>query len=477
MTMTKQRTYRNIQGVCALLLSFVLVMSMVPTIAFAQAGGQITNGSWAMTDSGAFTVKPNDPIADPDTATISSMPWADEVPAFNNKVVTMKFETNSSKARIVLDQNAATIFQNKPYLKRVDLSALDNSQLTNMENMFAGSDAIETIVIGENFKLARTIGESVIVCHLPPGNWYSSKAEMTFTAEGISNSRADIADTYVRNDKEPTIIEGADSTWELTEETELMFTSSAHYKDYRDVFVDVDGSSVPQNGGTVFSYTKSESGTIVIGLTPAYLKQLGVGDHKIGIKSMNGTAWANFKIVDKNAKPDDPEDPENPDDPKDPENPDDPKDPNDPNTPNPDDDTQPTGTQTIYRLYNPNSGEHLFTTSIKEVETNVPLGWKNEGIAWKSPVLSSSPVYRFYNPNSGDHHYSISQIEMEVLIRIGWRYEGIGWYSDDKKTKPIYRLFNPNEIIGTHHYTTSAVEYDRLGLIGWKREQIGWYGL
>ena len=36
----------------------------------------------------------------------------------------------------------------------------------------------------------------------------------------------------------------------------------------------------------------------------------------------------------------------------------------------------------MYRLYNPNSGEHFYTGSQSEIKTIVAAGWKNEGIAW-----------------------------------------------------------------------------------------------
>lgn len=133
--------------------------------------------------------------------------------------------------------------------------------------------------------------------------------------------------------------------------------------------------------------------------------------------------------------------------------------------------------ETVYRLYNRSSGEHHYTTDSNEYSTLGRIGWIQEGIAWISPVSSSSPVYRLYNPNNGDHHYTTDSNERDTLVRIGWRYENIGWYSDDAKSAVVYRLFNPNETIGTHHYTTDANEYNTLGSIGWKKESIAWYAL
>lgn len=102
------------------------------------------------------------------------------------------------------------------------------------------------------------------------------------------------------------------------------------------------------------------------------------------------------------------------------------------------------------------------------------IGWNAEGYAWTAPT-SGTPAYRLYNPNSGDHHYTTDVSERDHLDRIGWNYEGIGWYSGG--SIPIYRLFNPNEVIGTHHYTMDVTEYRHLISIGWNDENIGWYGM
>ena len=131
----------------------------------------------------------------------------------------------------------------------------------------------------------------------------------------------------------------------------------------------------------------------------------------------------------------------------------------------------------MHRLYNPNSGEHLYTASSDERDRLTPLGWVYEGLGWTAPVKSSTPVHRMYNPNSGDHHYTMSAAERDSLVSIGWNYEGVGWYSDDSHRKPLYRQFNPNETVGTHNYTTSKQENDYLASIGWRPEGVAWYGL
>lgn len=136
---------------------------------------------------------------------------------------------------------------------------------------------------------------------------------------------------------------------------------------------------------------------------------------------------------------------------------------------------------TMYRMYNPNSGEHFYTANVVEAQNLKNVGWNYEGYAWVAPETSNTPVYRLYNKNSGEHHYTTSVAERDMLAGIGWNDEGIGWYSDDSQTTPLYRLYNPNatgaQEAGSHHYTTSAAERDMLVGLGWNDENVGWYGL
>ena len=108
--------------------------------------------------------------------------------------------------------------------------------------------------------------------------------------------------------------------------------------------------------------------------------------------------------------------------------------PNEPDTPD-----TPAKTVDMYRLYNPNSGEHFYTASAGEKDFLVNVGWTYEGIGWKAPATSNTPVYRVYNPNAGDHHYTTNKAERDNLISVGWKDEGIGWYSDETEGLPIYR--------------------------------------
>lgn len=133
----------------------------------------------------------------------------------------------------------------------------------------------------------------------------------------------------------------------------------------------------------------------------------------------------------------------------------------------------PVQTNAMYRLYNPNSGEHFYTANASERDKVRNAGWRYEGVGWQAPK-SGTPVYRLYNPNAGDHHYTPHAYEKDHLIKVGWRYEGVSWYSGG--SKPLYRLYNPNAKAGAHHYTLLQSERNNLIKQGWRNEGIGWYG-
>jgi len=133
------------------------------------------------------------------------------------------------------------------------------------------------------------------------------------------------------------------------------------------------------------------------------------------------------------------------------------------------------GFNAMYRMYNPNSGEHFYTADLSEANGLSAAGWNYEGVAWYAPE-TGSPVYRLYNPNAGDHHYTTNWAEKNMLASLGWKDEGIGWYSSESGTA-LLRLYNPNATgAGAHHYTTDTSEKNNLISNGWKDEGVGWYG-
>lgn len=131
-------------------------------------------------------------------------------------------------------------------------------------------------------------------------------------------------------------------------------------------------------------------------------------------------------------------------------------------------------TVAMYRLYNPNSGEHFYTGNVAERDKVRKAGWAYEGIGWQAPT-SGDPVYRLYNPNAGDHHYTMFAYERDNLKKHGWRYEGVSWYSDKSKAIKVYRAYNPNAKAGSHNYTINYNEQRNIINHGWRDEGIAWY--
>lgn len=132
---------------------------------------------------------------------------------------------------------------------------------------------------------------------------------------------------------------------------------------------------------------------------------------------------------------------------------------------------------TIYRLYNPSSGEHLYTPDKNERDVlSQKHGWVYEGVGWVA-ASGGSPVYRLYYPPTGDHHYTMDAYERDTLSsKYGWIYEGIVWYSDGDI--PLYRQYNPKLKAGSHHYTMDAYESKIIcSKHGWIYEGISWYAL
>ena len=157
-----------------------------------------------------------------------------------------------------------------------------------------------------------------------------------------------------------------------------------------------------------------------------------------------------------------------------PSNPDDSSNPgtSDPGTTDP----QPVGTETMYRLYNPNSGEHFYTSSPVERQAVIDAGWDDEGIGWTAPT-EGVKVYRLYNSFAGEHHYTKSEAERDMLVDAGWTWEEGGWYSDPNEAVPLYRAYNPNAYANNHHYTLDWGEFQTLLSIGWQDEGVGWHGV
>lgn len=130
-------------------------------------------------------------------------------------------------------------------------------------------------------------------------------------------------------------------------------------------------------------------------------------------------------------------------------------------------------TDILYRLYNPSSLDHFYTTSVAERNSLVNVGWRYEGIAWNVPK-SGTPVYRLYKKSNGDHIWVTEGSELDSLVKSGWTKEGVAFYGSTSDKNPVYRLYNTST--QNHFYTTSAAERDSsIKQSGYKYEGVAFF--
>ena len=129
----------------------------------------------------------------------------------------------------------------------------------------------------------------------------------------------------------------------------------------------------------------------------------------------------------------------------------------------------------MFRMYDPNSGEHFYTGSTVERDNLVAAGWNYEGVGFTFPKNSGLPVYRLYEPVYGEHLYTMDEKEKDALMAQGWNYEGIAFNSASEYEVVQYRLHNPNANRGAYHFTGSEEEKQNLIQAGWEYQGIGWY--
>ena len=140
------------------------------------------------------------------------------------------------------------------------------------------------------------------------------------------------------------------------------------------------------------------------------------------------------------------------------------------------DENEPTA---LYRLYNPYTHEHLFTTSMPEKDNLVAFGWNFEGVVGYVRLHGEKGgVYRLYNPSTGEHHYTMKEAEVASCVAVGWKNEGVKFFSvqdKDKQVVGVASMYNPYEARFYHHYTADTDEIVRMVEAGWRKEEIKWY--
>ncbi len=129
----------------------------------------------------------------------------------------------------------------------------------------------------------------------------------------------------------------------------------------------------------------------------------------------------------------------------------------------------PTGTYPVYRAYRADTDDHFLTASEAEYEA-LPENYSREGVAFMG-ADRGSVVYRLYNPNAGQHHYTVNYDEASNLVKAGWTAETVT-FADMRYGKPVYRVYNPNT--GAHHFTADESEWSALVDAGWTNEGIAW---
>lgn len=136
----------------------------------------------------------------------------------------------------------------------------------------------------------------------------------------------------------------------------------------------------------------------------------------------------------------------------------------------------------VYRMYDPNRGEHFYTKSVEEAEYLESLGWHHESDGdFNVPSAEekdSTPVYRLYNSNDGGMHFFTPDAdEAKYLESVVWDYEGISYYAYISNTdmgQVQHRIYNPCSSLGEHNWTTSENEKDMLVGLGWIYEGVCW---
>lgn len=130
----------------------------------------------------------------------------------------------------------------------------------------------------------------------------------------------------------------------------------------------------------------------------------------------------------------------------------------------------PKGTYPVYRAYRADTDDHFLTGSLAEYDA-LPDDYVREEVAFQG-ADSGAIVYRLYNPNAKQHMYTTDYNEAQSLVDVGWKAETVT-FAAAREGKPVYRVYNPNT--GAHHFTADIAERDHLVEVGWNDEGVRWY--
>ena len=139
----------------------------------------------------------------------------------------------------------------------------------------------------------------------------------------------------------------------------------------------------------------------------------------------------------------------------------------------------------LYRLRNPQSGEHFYTLDPAERTALLRQGYSDEGSegrVWDRAIPDTVPFYRLYNNAKGitsRHLYTTSAFERDVWLRAGWTLEygpdgipgaGYVYLRQAPQTLPLYRWYNDRT--SDHLYTINPAS---AGRFGYKLEGVACY--
>ena len=117
---------------------------------------------------------------------------------------------------------------------------------------------------------------------------------------------------------------------------------------------------------------------------------------------------------------------------------------------------------TLYRIFNPATGEHIYTYDANEVANATQnLGWSLDGTV-SGTTAGTKPVYRLMDLIHGVHIYSTDDNEVQTLVAAGVaQLEGVQFYTvpQAEGTDDYYRLSSPDF---PHHYTNDWNEINSL---------------
>lgn len=127
----------------------------------------------------------------------------------------------------------------------------------------------------------------------------------------------------------------------------------------------------------------------------------------------------------------------------------------------------------LYRVYNPNDGDHYFTTDKDEPSKLVQLGWRAEGAPYKVVAAEidesgtvtaakrhhafGTAIWSAYNPYTGE--YLLAE-------------EDVKFFTMQNGSQDVVRVYNPYTT-GPAHLYTDADEAAGLTLLGWRLDNDG----